>query len=582
MAGGDAGRRAFVVGLALAALLRISITAELPTTYVASDIDDLFFVRAADHILAGRWLGPFDHRTLVKGVGYPLFLVTAHAFGVPKRLAEDVFLALAALVLAWALRRVGLSRATAFAACVCCLFSPSTYSLPITRTVREGIYGSQTLLVLALGIALVARGTMLARIVISTGLGVTLAWFWQTREESTWILPPLAVLLATIVWCERRRRTSLVGALGCAGLLLIAPVGLAVAGDRWVKAKNAEVYGAPVSAEFKDPDFIGAIAAFGRVAHGRWERFEPLTAETLDALYAVSPALRDLQPTIDGRAWRGAGMTTPSGDRIFWFFVWLVRDATARAGHYASLSQAKAFYRRLADEINAAADRGVVPAGPRRDSLSPVLHPSLHHELVSNWAAGIADMWEFRIPSITTRPADEKASARPEDAALYRRILRESGDPPVDSWLVQRIAILRTFHVFFRTWLRWLALAGAVGLLLQLVLIRRGGNEGLLGIELALLAAIGSRAAVSAVVQTYCWSVWNLYLLCVYPLLPVVSLVAVEAGARRLARAIGPPVPGSEAERSCSSCSGVGTFTGAASRGGSPRSSRASSGTRAP
>ena len=95
-----------VAGLGATAALRVWLTASLPTIYRQFPVDDLYYVRAAEHILDGRWLGPYNQNTLVKGVGYPLFLMSTHTLGLTRRLAEDLLLVAAAFVLAWALRRV--------------------------------------------------------------------------------------------------------------------------------------------------------------------------------------------------------------------------------------------------------------------------------------------------------------------------------------------------------------------------------------------------------------------------------------------------------------------------------------------
>lgn len=51
--------------------------------------------------------------------------------------------------------------------------------------------------------------------------------------------------------------------------------------------------------------------------------------------------------------------------------MWALRDAVAFAGHGRSAREALDFYQRLADEINAACDRGDLPAGPPRATMFP-------------------------------------------------------------------------------------------------------------------------------------------------------------------------------------------------------------------
>lgn len=528
--------RAFLVALAVPALLRIFLTAGVPTIYRSEfRVDDMFYVRAADFMLSGQWLGPYDDHALVKRIGFPAFLAAAHALAVPRRLAEDGLLAGAALVLVWALRRLGISQPTALAAYLCCLFSPATFSaLVLPRVLRENIYLAQTILVLALAIALVPRAPLRSRGGIAVVLGLVLAWYWQTREESEWILPSLGILLGTVMWNEWRGTRSLRSVLTVAALLVAIPGALTWSVDHWIRSTNARIYGAPITVETQDPDFEAAVSAFARIAQHDWQRWEPVTGPVRERLYAVSPAFRSLRPVVESHAYKEPVMLAAGGERTFWYFFWVLRDAAAIAGYHQALPKAKAFYRQLADEINAACDSGVVAAGPRRATPAPRLHPSLYPELGRKWLGGIADMWRFNFGTVAFIPPWDRSTAGPADSALFQRILTEPSTPTRAAWQPWKMSLVWRIQIFFQTWLRWIVLAGALGLVVQLLTIRRG-DPGLLGVQLALIATLAVRTTLYAVIDTYCWMTYVRYLLCVYPLLPVGSLIAAEAGARRIA-----------------------------------------------
>ena len=52
--------------------------------------DDYLFIKLAQHILSGAWLGPYDQVTLVKGPVYPLFIAVAHHTGMPLLLVQHL------------------------------------------------------------------------------------------------------------------------------------------------------------------------------------------------------------------------------------------------------------------------------------------------------------------------------------------------------------------------------------------------------------------------------------------------------------------------------------------------------------
>ena len=53
--------------------------------------DDQLFIRLAYFLYRGQWLGPYDQLTLAKGMGYPIFILTAFGASVPLKVAEQGF-----------------------------------------------------------------------------------------------------------------------------------------------------------------------------------------------------------------------------------------------------------------------------------------------------------------------------------------------------------------------------------------------------------------------------------------------------------------------------------------------------------
>ena len=92
----------------------------------------------------------------------------------------------------------------------------------------------------------------------SGGLG----WLWLTREESIWILPSAALLVATsavIAWKQKTLRwPAIISAPAVAALVAAVPIFS-------VCSLNARYYGWFGTVEFRAPEFIAAYAALQRV-----------------------------------------------------------------------------------------------------------------------------------------------------------------------------------------------------------------------------------------------------------------------------------------------------------------------------
>lgn len=114
--------------------------------------------------------------------------------------------------------------------------------------------------------------------------------------------------------------------------------------------------------------------------------------------YAASPAAAELRPLFDGprgEEWRRIGCNqTGAADAgsaacpeiLSGWFMWALREAVAFAGHAGSAADARTFYDRLADEIDVACARVVIPCGPPRATLMP---PFRWHYLADAAAAGL-------------------------------------------------------------------------------------------------------------------------------------------------------------------------------------------------
>src|SRR5205085_1701027 len=86
--------------------------------------DDWWFLQRAIAILHGHWLGPYNHLTLIKGQGYPLWVAFISTLHVPLLFAQQLLYALACFAVCRALP-VGRTRAILF---VVLLFNPISVS----------------------------------------------------------------------------------------------------------------------------------------------------------------------------------------------------------------------------------------------------------------------------------------------------------------------------------------------------------------------------------------------------------------------------------------------------------------------
>lgn len=364
--------------------------------------DDGLFLRLAQSLEEGRWLGPYDNLTLAKGPAYPLFVSLAGAFGLPLKLAEhSVYLAAAAVLSRVAFsvsRRMGLALVlfTALA------MNPLAWTIELARISRDALYVG-----LSLGVVAATAWLLLVRVPGRRGMGLwdvagallvggTIAVYWLTREEGVWLAPSIGLIILGAVWLSLAGRSgpSLGHPEHPPGRAAIARLGahlVAAAVGFWlvvgaVSLTNAQVYGIPLVNDLHGGNFPAAYGALARISHDAHDRYVVVPASARLKAYAVSPAAAELEPFLEGasgRMWAsiscGAPVETLGGDdgrstacsdiRAGWF-MWALRDAISLAGHWGSAREAQDFQRRLANEINAACEKELA-CGPPRGSLAP-------------------------------------------------------------------------------------------------------------------------------------------------------------------------------------------------------------------
>jgi hypothetical protein len=393
----DAGRLGECAGLprlAIAACLVLAslslwLRAAVPIHALSfAQHDDLLFVRLAHYLGAGSWLGPYDSLTLAKGMAYPAFIVAAFAGGIPLKLAEQGLYLGAAGIAAWLVARLTDARWLAVLLFGYLAFDSVLWTGNLARIIREGSYIGLSLMLVMLTAAILfiptASRFTAKRVALLLAVGVCGGAYWLTRDEGVWLVPVLALLVVAgsiNAWrrsAENRRPERIVRDLaGAAAETIVASVAFAAVLAA-VAGMNYRHYGEFITNEFQATPFRAAYGALARIRPEEWQRFMVFPKDAREKAYSVSDAARELRPTLDGPMVKESARGHCARMRIepctgvpAGWFAWSLRDAVADAGYYTSASAARAFYERLAAEVNQACDAGRIACTAERATLAP-------------------------------------------------------------------------------------------------------------------------------------------------------------------------------------------------------------------
>lgn len=356
--------------------------------------DDGLFMRLASEIVAGNWLGSFDQYTLMKGPGYPVFLATASVSGLPVSLLHGALQTVGIALSAYVIGRLSRQAALGWFSFVFLMLMPQPFSAEVHRVVRDQIYWSQCLIVLAaFGFGILSADLKKKGMIFWGGLGGgVLSWAWLTREEGLWLIPGILVVLFLGSWRAYRLEHSLVRPLT---VFLAAVASFSIPLMSYM-ALNKLYYGSFVSVDFKERNFKAALGALQRVDDGSSVDYLPASTTARQLAAKVSPAFAPLEKSLRHggplEGWMVFGCSfypQTCGDYGGGWFLWAFRDAAALNGFYSSPASAQEGFSKIATEIEAACKDGRISCKSGLFDFLPPMSPtqllSLPQKVIKAW-----------------------------------------------------------------------------------------------------------------------------------------------------------------------------------------------------
>ena len=317
--------------------------------------DDQLMVEQANNIVSGNWLGEYNSRTLTKGVFTPLFIALMYILHIPFLMGKEIFYGIACIVFTIIISKRIRSKAVLISIYAVILINPVEYSAQLSRVYRDGIYAGLILFLLAFLIGIFVNrkedGKKQAKYFI--GLGITFSATYLCREETIWLLPCiLIVTLATIIPNYFNKKI----------LLYLIPIVITVISINLICMLNYKYYGVYTLNQYWGKAFQLAYGALLRVKPEEEKQRVPITRETMNRLYEVSPKFAELKDFLEGEEgddWREIGITV-EGEMTGAYVQWALMDAVESLGYYETATKAEQYYIELSNEINQLCDDGVI------------------------------------------------------------------------------------------------------------------------------------------------------------------------------------------------------------------------------
>lgn len=507
-----------LVGAVSAGLLFLRY--HVPIPIALSSVDDELFLRTAQSITRGNWLGRFDQLTLVKGSGYSFFIAFCHSVGLPLKIGEQLTYLLAGACIAGCVALLTRRLWPPTVAYMVFVANPAHLSQPAAEILRDDWWGAcATIFIAASFIAAhcaVARCSAWLIAPPAVLAGAAGAVMWLTREESITVVPAVAVIIIGLVFLGvprgddiARLRSRWVTATRVALSLVLLGATFVIPVNA-VSQKNQTQYGVDLTTDFASGTFPRAYADWTRVENGAQSPdnpYNPIPRLSRRAVYAISPAARELRPYLeDPRSpWNMLSCDyTDRCDGPGLFMTWAIRDAAAAARQFGSAPRAQIYFAGLSEEIDAACQSGALVCAPRLpSSVQPLTRASMgaYASSVASMLVTVGlgrQMYTQRLHPVTA--PDEKWR---EVSALVGGVpSSRAGAEAAQTWFRDHRWLYQPLIALYAVGLPVLLLAVLVGIGLS---VRTSSNPSIrmarwltLGFGIAVLARIAALALLDA------------------------------------------------------------------------------------
>jgi hypothetical protein len=348
---------------------RVWLILGIPKQNIAAPADDLYYAKTAHYLIHGDWLGPYGIYTIVKAPFYTFFIMGSFLLSMPLLVSETFFYLLSCLVLMISLKPLIHNRWWGLMLFTVMLYLPMSLATPWTvRVYREFVYFSLSLFVLAFTAGLFLRIAEKPSSLLgwATGLGGSMGAFMLCREEGVWIYPVLLLLLGICIWYIWKRRLSHKKLRTC---IVLLPILLWYMPILIVSNINYSHYGFWGISEQLDRDFNRILNTLYRIKTDNWKPFNPVSRETLDKAYSVSPHLAELSPAIDRYYpivlshsdemmqikpdWYTRNHFETGNEMSGIYFFWLFRTALNSEGLFSSGHFPREHMQKIAEQLEA-------------------------------------------------------------------------------------------------------------------------------------------------------------------------------------------------------------------------------------
>lgn len=374
----------FVIFIVISIIIKHILTINLPMN-VRDDMgaDEYLMLYLAENLVKGNYLGPYNCFTLVKGIGFPLFLAFAYKLGISYLSLYSLFYSVACLITLVPIRKMIKNRFMLLVIFITLLFCPATIDNNVQLVYRNMLIIPQSLILLSSLMMMYFTLYEDKNKLFGWTVLASLSWIflWHTREDSIWSFPLVFmtyfVLILIILFgkkyrLKKKQRISRISLVTLPFLVLILSIHI-------ISFINYKYYGIYTTNQLNNSNYTKAVMLMMKVKPKKEIEHVEITRETLQRIYKVSPTFAKLSDVIEEDYEHKNGLVMAgedNGEINEDLITWELLGAASAKGYYETASKAEKFWGKVYAELNGAIDAGKIETRVTLPSRSLIPFPT--------------------------------------------------------------------------------------------------------------------------------------------------------------------------------------------------------------
>ena len=363
----------FVIAVLIISILKQLLVYDLPiVANVQLGVDDALMIQIADNIVEGNWVGNYNDSVLSKGLTFPIILSICYFIKLDYITMMTLLYTLSCLVLTYVLSKRIKSKLMLFIIYGITLFTPVMYSYQVMQRVyRNAIIPSLAILIISGYLLLFfirEEKIYWKKYLISLGIGIILALFWYTREDSIWILPFIIFMSLTLLIDVIIKNRKITKEFFKILVVITIPIIMIFIYRNILCYKNYEHFG--VYTVYNNEEYNKAMKNLKKVKKNVYYDNIDYPVEKLKRVAEVT-CLGQVYETLEGLIYGYSQFDSSpiEGEVANGWFPWAFKGALNSYGYYSAAENTNLFFSTLNRELEEAFANGTLEKEDRKPDI---------------------------------------------------------------------------------------------------------------------------------------------------------------------------------------------------------------------